>query len=102
MNIFPTAQPLICRCNFEIKMNLFSVKISAKNVAITFVATVLFGQLPCFRLTAAIPSSFGMFVYKIFTSMVTKNEFSGTLKLFILSTKSLVSLICDGISFTRG
>ena len=34
--------------------------------------------------------------------MVTKNEFSGTLKLFILFTKSLVSLIYDGVSLTEG
>ena len=83
-------------------MKLFSVKISAKNVVITFVATIFFVWLLCFRLTTAIPSLLGTFVYKAFTSMVTKNEFSGTLKLFILFTKSLVSLIYDGISVTKG
>ena len=83
-------------------MKMFNVKISTKNVVITFVATGFFVYLSCFRLTAAIPSLFGMFVYEAFTSMVTKNEFSGTLKLFILFTKSFASLIYDGISFTRG
>ena len=82
-------------------MKFFSVKISAKNFVITFVATVFFVQLSCFRLTAAIPSLFGMFVYEAFTSMVTKNEFSRTLKLFILFTKSFVSLIYDEITLTE-
>ena len=43
-----------------------------------------------------------MFVCKAFTSMVTKNEFSGILKILILFTKSLVPLIFGGISFTGG
>ena len=43
-----------------------------------------------------------MFVYKAFTSMVTKNEFSGTLKLFILFTKLLISLINDEICLPEG
>ena len=41
-----------------------------------------------------------MFVCKAFTSMVTKNEFSGILKILILFTKSFVPLIFGGISFT--
>ena len=83
VHIIPIAQLLIRRQNFELKMKLFSVKINAKNVVITFGATVFFVLVLCFRLTAAIPSLLGMFAYKAFTSMVTKNEFSGTLKLFI-------------------
>ena len=83
-------------------MNLLSVKISAKNVFITFVATVFFVSLLCFHLTGAMPLLFGIFVYKDFKSMVTKYEFSGTLKMFILFTKSVVSLIYNGISFAKG
>ena len=83
-------------------MKLCSVKINAKDVVITFVATVFFVKLSCFSFTAAMPSLFGMFVYKAFTSMVTKNNFSGILKLLILFTKLLVSLIYDGIYFAKG
>ena len=45
---------------------------------------------------------FDMFVYKGFTSKATENEFSRTLKLFVLFIKSLVSLIYGGISLTKG
>ena len=36
------------------------------------------------------------------TLLLTRNEFSKTLKLFILFKKSLVTLIYDRTSFTRG
>ena len=43
-----------------------------------------------------------MFVkYKIFPSLVAKNEFSGSSKLFILLTKTLVSLVYDGVSLAK-
>ena len=45
---------------------------------------------------------YSMFVYKTLTPMATKNDFSGTLKLFLLFTKTLVSFIYDVISFTQG
>ena len=65
-------------------MKLFNVKISAKNFVITFVAPVFFLWLLCFHLAVAVPSFFGMFIYKAFSSMVTKNEFFGTLKFLLL------------------
>ena len=52
--------------------------------------------LPFLRLRFSSRSCYG------FTFMVTKNEFSLTLKLFILFTKSLLSLIYNEMSLTRG
>ena len=57
--------------------------------------------LSYFCLAAAMCSFLVMLVCKVFTSMVTKNEFSGASKLFILLVKSLVSSVHDGISFVR-
>ena len=62
-------------------------------VVITFVAIVFLGKLSSDVFTAFIPSKFGIFVYKDFTSSDTRYEQSGTVSIaFILLMKLLVSL----------
>ena len=64
----PIAQPFVCRYFIELNIKLFNVRMRAKNVVITFVATARFGWLSRYFFTAFVPSAFGMLVYKEFTS----------------------------------
>ena len=66
----------------------------AKNVVITFIATVRFGWLSRDFLTAFIPSAFGMLVYNDFTSRDARWELSGT-----NSVRVAVSYIVSAILF---
>ena len=87
----------------QLKTKLFSVSISANNVAITFVEAV---RLKCFSkdiLTDLILSAFGILVYNDFTSRETKYELSGTKLIWlILIRKSVVSWTYDGIFLKIG
>ena len=58
-------------------MKLFNVRIRAKNVMITFLATDFSGQLSYNALTAEIPSKLEMFAYNDFTSIVTNRQLAG-------------------------
>ena len=66
----PIAQPFVCRYFIELNIKLFNVRMRAKNVVITFVATARFGCLSIYFFTAFV--SFGMLVYKDFTSSDTR------------------------------
>ena len=82
---------------------LFKVRFNDRKVVITFVAVVVLGKLSSDIFTAFIPSEFGIFVYKDFTSSDTRYELSGTVSTaFSLLMKSLVSLTYDGICLTIG
>ena len=82
---------------------LFKVRFNDRKVVITFVAIVFLGKLSSGVFTAFIPSEFGIFVYKAFTSSDTRYELSGTVSTaFSLLMKSLVSLRYDGIYLTIG
>ena len=77
-----------------LKMKLLSVSINIRNVVITLDGN-LDGDIFSFSLTACIPSSFGILVYRALTSMVTSMSFSSTSllisdNLLIVSVESLV------------
>ena len=82
---------------------LFKVRFNDRKVVITFAAVVFLGKLSSHVFNAFIPSEFGIFVYKDFTSSDTRYELSGTVSTaFSLLMKSLVSLTYDGICLTIG
>ena len=68
----PIAPPFVCRYFLELNIKLFNVRVRAKNIVITFVATVLFGWLSRDFFTAYIPSAFGMLMYNDCTSSDTR------------------------------
>ena len=77
-------------------MKLFNVNISQRNLTMTGISKAL----PAFFkncLVARTPSSFGIFVYKDLTSIVTRIVFESSLSEQVLSLfkKSLVSLTYD-------
>ena len=55
-------QPFVRRYFVVLNIKLFNVRVSAKNIVITFVATVCFGWLSRNFFTAFIPSALGMLV----------------------------------------
>ena len=74
-------------------MKLFNVSIDDKKVVITFAAIVFLGKLSSAVFTTFIPSEFGIFGYKDFTSSHTRYELSGIVSTaFSLLMKSFVSL----------
>ena len=82
---------------------LFNVRIRAKNVAVTFVATFLLVCLSNYSFTAFIPSAFGIFLYNDLTSRDTKLPLSGTG--FIAPSfhkKSVLSFIYEDTCLTIG
>ena len=72
-------------------------------MVITFVAIVFLGELSSDVFTAFIPSEFGIFIYKDFTSSDTRYELSATVCTdFSLLMKILVYLTYDGICLIIG
>ena len=72
---------------------MFNVRINGRKIVITFAAIVFLGKLSSDVFTAFIPSEFGIFVYKDFTSSDNRYELSGTVSTaFNLLMKSLASL----------
>ena len=57
------AQPFVCRQLTELNIKLFNERMRSKNVVITFVATVCFGQLSRDFFTAFTLSAFGMLMH---------------------------------------
>ena len=86
------------------KIKLFSVSTSAKNVVITFVEAVV--HVEYFSkdvLTDLIPSAFGILVYNDFTSREIRYELSGTKLIWLIFLRKLVvSWTYNWISLTIG
>ena len=98
--IFPIAQPFICKYFLKLNTKLFNVKINDRKILITFVATVLLGKFSKNVLTALIPLELEILVYKDLTFRNTKYELSGVFSVFffIFCKKSLVfvELLAEG------
>ena len=103
VQIVSMAQPFICMQFLQVNTKLFKVTINDRKVVITVVTIFFLGKLSSDVFTAFIPSEFGIFVDKDFTSSDTRYELSGTVStVFSLLMKSLVSLTHDGICLTIG
>lgn len=55
----PIAHPLICRQFLQLKLKLFRVSISVKNVIMAFMATVFYFRLSSALFVTVFPSEFG-------------------------------------------
>ena len=103
VQIVPMVQPFFCKQFLQLKIKLLNVSIKARNVVVTFVEAVHLEQFSKDVLTDLIPSTFGMLVYKEFTSKETRQELTGTKSAWLIFLRNnVVCWMCDGISLTIG
>ena len=102
-HLVPMETPFVCKKLVLLKTKLLSVNMSLKNVVITGVSGFIM-EVSKKDLTAVIPSWFGIFVYKDFTSIVTNIALCGRFfdTVSTLLIKSVVSWTYDFNFLTNG